>query len=116
MTTGRISSMPDKNRGLHERFRVERTDGSSEPGGKHDGCEYFVLDLDHDRFAIDALIAYEAACADEYPALARDLRDRVIAKNPEKAEQIVFREYNPFEVKNQSDRYERWKKSLAGSS
>lgn len=33
----------------------------------------FVLDLNHDRFARPALIAYAAACQDEYPELASDL-------------------------------------------
>jgi hypothetical protein len=60
--------------GLYNKFRVERTDGKSAPGQKHDGCEYFVLDLDHDVFAIPALDAYADACEGEYPALAKDLR------------------------------------------
>lgn len=67
----------DKNRGLYNKFIVERTDGSSEPGGKHHGCEYFVLDLDHDKFAVPALLAYASACGAEYPALATDLRNKV---------------------------------------
>ena len=63
----------DKGRGLYQKFRVERTDGSSAPGGRHDGCRYFVLDLDHDPFAKDALKAYAGACEGRYPALAADL-------------------------------------------
>lgn len=38
-------SEADKKRGLYSKFKVERTDGSSAPGEKHDACEYFVLDL-----------------------------------------------------------------------
>lgn len=66
--------MPDKpTRGLYDKFRVERTDGKSTPGERHDGCEYFVLDLTHDPFARPALIAYAAACGIEYPRLSEDL-------------------------------------------
>ncbi len=59
--------------GLEQRYRVERRDGSSEPGGKHDGCIYFVLDLNHDPYAVPALRAYIEAARGEYPFLAKDL-------------------------------------------
>lgn len=65
--------MGDRNWGLYRKFNVERTDGSSEPGGKHQGCEYFVLDLAHDKYAEPALRAYARHCEREYPLLARDL-------------------------------------------
>jgi len=65
--------MGDKTRGLYEKFTVIRNDGSSEPGGKHHGCEYFVLDLTHDKHAGAALLAYAHSCAAEYPLLASDL-------------------------------------------
>lgn len=65
--------MDDKARGLHEKFTVTRNDGSSEPGGKHHGCEYFVLDLTHDKHAEAALRAYAASCSEEHPLLAADL-------------------------------------------
>lgn len=61
-------------KGLYEKFRVERTDGQSAEGGKHYGCSYFVLDLDHDKFALPALEAYAEACKDSHPALYGDLR------------------------------------------
>lgn len=61
-------------RGLYPKFsRVERADGGHLPGRKHFGCEYFVLDLSHDPFAIPALKAYAAACAKTFPKLAEDL-------------------------------------------
>ena len=60
--------------GLYEKFRVERVDGRSGSGEKHDGCVYFVLDITHDLFAAPALVAYADACESEYPDLARDLR------------------------------------------
>ena len=59
--------------GLYAKFTVTRTDGQSEPGRKHDHCDYFVLDLTHDPFALPALKAYAEACRSEYPALASDL-------------------------------------------
>lgn len=67
----------DRDRGLYEKFIVQRTDGRSEPGEKHDGCSYFVLDLDHDRFAVPALKAYAEACRKDFPDLARDI-DRTL--------------------------------------
>ena len=68
---------PDSKRGLYRKFTVRRTDGKSEYGGKHYECSYFVLDLDHDKHAIPALLAYAESCKDEYPELAEDLKRRV---------------------------------------
>ena len=70
----------DPQKGLYKKFRVERTDGTSAPGEKHDGCEYFVLDMDHDEHARAAIEAYVASleAADEFPALAADLRYRYL--------------------------------------
>ena len=65
--------MGDKMRGLCGKFIIRRTDGQSEPGQKHDGCEYFVLDITHDPHAIPALKAYALSCQDEYGMLALDL-------------------------------------------
>ena len=62
--------------GLYDKFVVVRTDGSSEPGRKHEHCKYFVLDLNHDPFAKSAILAYADACESEYPELAKDLRDK----------------------------------------
>lgn len=73
--------MGDRNRGLYGKFIVERTDGASAPGKKHDGCDYFVLDLTHDPYALPALKAYMLACRRDYPFLAGDLFD-IIAKHP----------------------------------
>ena len=68
----------DASRGLYEKFKVERTDGRSEPGEKHHNCRYFVLDLNHDPFALPAIEAYIAACCVAYPALGNDLHELVI--------------------------------------
>jgi hypothetical protein len=63
--------------GLYNKFRVERVDGQSEPGRKHDGCDYFVLDLTHDPHAAPALKAYADSCRAQYPLLAADLDAKV---------------------------------------
>lgn len=72
--------MGDKTRGLYGKFHIERTDGKSAPGQKHEGCDYFVLDLTHDPHAAAALRAYADSCAVEYPFLAADLYDKLKAK------------------------------------
>ncbi len=65
--------MGDTTRGLYEKFTVTRTDGSSEVTGEHHGCEYFVLDITHDAFALPALRAYAKSCRKKYPLLAKDI-------------------------------------------
>jgi len=59
--------------GLYGKFIISRVDGTDAPGGKHDGCDYFALDLTHDPFAMPAIKAYADACRTEYPVLAADL-------------------------------------------
>lgn len=66
----------DPSRGIYHKFWVRRTDGSSREGGKHEKCGYFVLDWEHDPFAIPAARAYANACEATHPELAVDLRDR----------------------------------------
>lgn len=66
--------MGDKTQGLYDKFIIRRVDRTDEPSGKHHGCRYFVLDLDHDPFAAAAIAAYAETCAGEYPRLATDLR------------------------------------------
>ena len=62
--------------GLFQKFGVYRTDGSSAAGGKHHGCEYFVLDMTHDEYAQAAVQAYSEACTKTHPALSADLQRR----------------------------------------
>lgn len=71
------SKPSDNDRGLHEKYHVVRTDGQSGFGGKHYQCSYFVLDLDHDPFALAALKAYEKACRKTYPTLAKDIKAQI---------------------------------------
>lgn len=69
--------MEDKTKlGLFNKYNVTRADGTDAPGGKHHGCEYFVLDITHDPFALPAMKAYADACEKQYPKLARDLRGK----------------------------------------
>lgn len=64
-----------REQGIYDKFIVRRTDGKSEPGEKHHGCRYFVLDLNHDPHALPALQAYADSCEQGgYLALAKDLR------------------------------------------
>ena len=65
--------MGDKNKGLYRKFVVNRTDGKDKPGEKHYGCQYFVLDITHDPFALRALAEYGRACRKEYPQLFDDI-------------------------------------------
>lgn len=71
-------NVPKPEQGLYQKFNVSRTDGSSGHGGKHEGCDYFVLDLSHDPHAYKALKAYIESCRREFPALADDLTTRLI--------------------------------------
>lgn len=66
--------MSDPTRGIYHKFKVERVDGSSRVGGKHHGCYYFVLDMDHDPHAKAAIEAYAKSCEATHPKLARDLK------------------------------------------
>lgn len=60
---------------IYNKFKVSRTDGSSEMGGKHQNCRYFVLDISHDPYALAALRAYANACETTHPTLAQDIRE-----------------------------------------
>ncbi len=71
--------------GLYAKFRVDRTDGQSEPGQKHHECEYFVLDLTHDPHAPAAIRAYAESCRADYPLLAADLDQKLALASPSSA-------------------------------
>lgn len=64
----------DSERGLYRKYRVQRL---GDRAGKHAHCEYYVLDLQHDKFSGAALAAYADACEAEYPQLAADLRKKM---------------------------------------
>jgi hypothetical protein len=63
-----------KHTGMYNKFEVGRTDGRDKnPTDIHYQCDYFVLDMSHDRHAMPALIAYAKSIAGEKPMLAADL-------------------------------------------
>lgn len=70
----RDPALPAEEQGLFNKFIVRRVDKRDQIGGKHYGCRYFVLDVDHDPCAPFALTAYAEACEKTHPNLAYDLR------------------------------------------
>jgi hypothetical protein len=72
----RDTSIPAEAQGIFRKFVVTRVDGSDKPGGKHEGCEYFVLDINHDIHAGSALVAYAKACKETHPELSADILNR----------------------------------------
>jgi hypothetical protein len=69
--------MDKRQLGIYHKYYLSRTDGKDGPGQKHEFCEYYVLDLDHDVYALAALSAYANACAVEYPKLSAELMAKV---------------------------------------
>ncbi|WP_068638744.1 hypothetical protein [Thauera butanivorans] len=74
MQTSAHTPHPATEQGLLNKFSVSRLDGRDAPGGDRHGARYFVLDLDHDAHAKEAVRTYIDSCEDDYPLLARDLR------------------------------------------
>lgn len=72
----RDETKPAEQQGLFRKFVVRRVDGSDAPGGKHHGCEYFVIDMTNDQYAPVALRPYAVACRATHPALSADLQAR----------------------------------------
>lgn len=67
----------DRERGVYSKYYVERVDGTSGVGEKHENCWYWVLDIEHDEFSIHALKAYIDACTEKFPLLAKQLANIV---------------------------------------
>lgn len=61
----------DESQGIYRKYQVTRL---NDPNGKHDICEFFVLDLRHDRHAVPALRTYAKSCSKKFPQLAKDIR------------------------------------------
>lgn len=59
---------------VFNKFNVRRVDGRDRSGGDREDAKYFVLDVTHDPFARQALIAYANACEETHPQLAADIR------------------------------------------
>lgn len=67
---------PDRERGLYDKFIVERTDVRASE--RHRDCFFFVLDVNHDALAVPALEAYIRACRENgYHVLAADLQRKL---------------------------------------
>lgn len=66
----------DAAKGLYGKYRIEKV---VDPTGKHRGCDFFVLDLTHDKDAVIALEAYAEACWRDKPTLYDDLNDKLAA-------------------------------------
>lgn len=71
--------MGDEKRGIYQKFIVTRTDGLSAPNKKHYNCQYWVLDLDHDKHSLAALRAYRDSLVEhrEHPLLVADLSEEI---------------------------------------
>ncbi len=84
-------------RGLYQKFEVKRLDGKDGPCQKHENCAYFVLDLDHDPFAILALKAYGIACREKRPGLAFDIQEVLLSGGnfARKAREIMSKRGKP---------------------
>ena len=80
-----VATPSDRSLGLYNKFHVQRIDGRDDIGEKHYGCDYFVLDITHDRHAIAALFAYADSCETEYPLLAKDVRAKAARNNIKEA-------------------------------
>lgn len=76
---------------IYHKFDVTRTDRKDEPHKKHYKCDYFVLDLTHDPFALDALWAYAIACVKTHPVLSGALRAKVILARGTQGEGVTER-------------------------
>jgi hypothetical protein len=57
------------------RYRVYRR--GDEKTGKHHNCWYFVLDIEHDHHAVNALLAYAESCREDFPQLRFDLLAKI---------------------------------------
>lgn len=56
---------------IYHKFHVFRVDPEAQV--RHRDCFHWVLDVDHDPYALAALRAYAVACEEEDPELSREL-------------------------------------------
>lgn len=56
--------------GLEARYEVKKI---NDPEGKHNDCRYFVLDPQHDIYALQALKFYANIVSKTEPQLSKDL-------------------------------------------
>ena len=86
----RDTSKPEEEQGMFHKFNVQRVDGSDKEGGRHHGCAYWVIDLDHDKHATAALRAYAIDCKKTHPELSKDLIARFGESVQASAEPIAY--------------------------
>lgn len=111
----RDEAKPAEQQGLFQKFIVARTDGNYAPGQTHCGCEYFVLDVQHDHHAKAALAAYATACAATHPQLSADMRTRYALPPPEVKQEPVawFHQVSP---QNEKPEYQQVAKEFYGKN
>lgn len=74
---------PSELQGLYRKYIVARVDGKDQkPTDKHFNCNYFVLDVSHDKHAKPALEAYANSVEATHPMLAAELRARYELPEP----------------------------------
>jgi len=72
--------MSNKSTGWIQKYNIDRVDGTDGFGGKHCGCDLFVLDFTHDPIAMPAALEYAFLAFERgYCLLARDMVRRVQA-------------------------------------
>jgi hypothetical protein len=82
----RDPSKPAEAQGLFRKFDVRRLDG------KNPGAAYFVIDMDNDEHAGEALLAYSMSCARTHPKLAAELHMRFVpVALPQTGEPVALR-------------------------
>jgi hypothetical protein len=67
--------------GVFRKYHVRRVDGRDAPGGDRHGDEHFVLNLTRDPHAVPAIAAYARSCEGEFPQLAKDLTEGILARD-----------------------------------
>lgn len=80
---------------IEPRWRVERI---GDDLGKHVACAVFVLDFEHDPYAIPEALSYAAAAAKEFPILAENLI-RVAMLHAPIHRAALIRGHWPYELK-----------------
>jgi len=65
-----------KNNGFKPVFKIEKTDGTTDPDAK-----YFVFEISEDEDARYALEVYAEVISSDSPRMARDLKELIKAKN-----------------------------------
>lgn len=90
--------------GVYNKYDLRRTDGRDQPGDKHEGCAYFVLDITHDPHAVPALRAYAESCRITHPQLAIDIWATVGSDPEADQDGVDLSLWNPLPTLEEADR------------